>query len=313
PHLRVLDELYPFHDDYERLLQAGVTTLALVPSGRGINGQGAIIKPAGTSAEKMAIVPNAPLTVGFAANTPTQNTIRLAFESARGGGGPSARPSGTGEAAALDDFDADEDFAVQRRQPPGRPPFVRPPTTTGSLEARREPMVRAVNGDIPTFIRCDDPAAVLYALRLFQPYDRLKPVFILTPECYRVAEQLGQKKASVVLPADLTFEPNTRNRINAPALLAKAGAKVACRPPTDDVEGYQSLLFKMGELVKAGLDRDLALKAITLHPAEMLHVANRVGSLEVGRDGNLLLLDGDPLNTLTKVEKVVLEGKVVSR
>jgi imidazolonepropionase-like amidohydrolase len=172
-------------------------------------------------------------------------------------------------------------------------------------------MARAVNGDIPTFISCSDPAALLYALKLFQPYDKLKPVFVLTSDCYRVAEPLGQKKASVVLSADLAFEPNTRNRLNVPAILAKAGAKVACRPPTDDVEGYQSLLFKMGELVKAGLDRDTALKAITLHPAEMLNVANRVGSIEVGRDGNLILLDGDPLDTMTKVERVVLEGKVM--
>ncbi len=311
PHFRVMDELYPFHDDYERLLKAGVTTLGLVPTGRGINGQGVIIRLSGETAEKMAVVPNALLAVNFVANTQTQNMIRLAFDGARGGGGPSARPSGAGGATMFDDFDADDDFAIQRRQLPGRPPFARSPASTGSLEVRREPMVRAVNGDIPTFISCNDPAAVLYALQLFQPYDKLKPVFVLTPDCYRVAEQLGQKKASAVLSADLTFEPNTRNRMNAPAMLAKAGVKIACRPPTDDAEGYQSLLFKMGELVKAGLDRDTALKAITLHPAETLNIANRVGSIEVGRDGNLILLDGDPLNTTTKVERVVLEGKVV--
>jgi hypothetical protein len=310
PHFRVLDELYPFHDDYERLLKAGVTTLALVPSGRGINGQGAIIRLSGASAEKMAIASNAPLALNFAANTQTQNMIRLAFDGARGGGGPSARSSGAGGASAFDDFDADDDFAIQRRQPPGRPPFARSPASTGSLEARREPMARAVNGDIPTFINCSDAAATLYALKLFQPYDKLKPVFVLTSDCYRVAEQLGQKKASVVLSADLAFEPNTRNRLNVPAILAKAGVKIACRPPTDNVEGYESLLFKMGELVKSGLDRDTALKAITLHPAEMLNVSQRVGSIEVGRDGNLILLDGDPLATMTKVQRVVLEGKV---
>jgi imidazolonepropionase-like amidohydrolase len=316
-HYRVLDELYPFDTRYERLLRAGVTTLALVPGGRGINGQGAVVKPAGGSVEQMVVLENAPLAVGFGTGTQAQDLIRNAFNSARsdqqppGPPAPAAEPKGT---PAPQPKPGDEDAAQRRRPPAGRPQPAGGSSTDASgavAAARRAALTRAVDGAVPTFIACADPAGAIYALQLFQAYERLKPVFVLTSECYRVADRLGEKKASIVLPADITFEPNSRTRINVPEMLARAGAKVACRPPSDDVEGYESLRFKMAELVRAGLDRDLALKAITLHPAEMLGAAARIGSIEVGRDGNLLLLDGDPFAALTRVRQVVLEGKVV--
>jgi len=66
----------------------------------------------------------------------------------------------------------------------------------------------------------------------------------------------------------------------------------------------------MGQLVKAGLDPDIALSAITLAPARMLGIASRVGSIAAGRDANILLLDGGPFEPTTRIRKVLLEGKV---
>ena len=106
------------------------------------------------------------------------------------------------------------------------------------------------------------------------------------------------------------LEPLTQDRVNVVAEFAKAGAKVACRPVTDDVEGYRVLRFQMGQLVKAGLDPDVAISAITLTPAQMLGVSNRVGSVAVGRDADLLLLDGGPFEPATRIRKVLIGGKV---
>ncbi|MBI1851985.1 MAG: amidohydrolase family protein, partial [Planctomycetes bacterium] len=60
-----------------------------------------------------------------------------------------------------------------------------------------------------------------------------------------------------------------------------------------------------------GMPREDALRAITLWPAEILGVADEVGTLEKGKDANLLLLTGDPLDSRTWVDTVVLDGKVV--
>lgn len=316
PHFRVADELYPFDANYARLARAGVTTLALSPSGSAISGQGAVIRPVGDTVEAMTVVPGALLSVSFAANTQTIDLIRSTFEGVRpqpdlnldDGSDPFAPPFSAQNEAS----DAGDDTQGRRQRPGGRGTPGAAGPATGNAEERRAPVLKAFNGTIPTFINCPDDASVSYALPLFQAFATLKPVYILNaPDSYRIAYALGAKKASVILSAALVLEPLTTNRINLPAILSKAGAKIACRPPTDDVEGYRGLRFKMGELVKYGLDREVALRAITLTPAEMLGVSDRVGSLDVGRDGNLLLLTGDPLEAGSRLTRVLLEGKVV--
>jgi imidazolonepropionase-like amidohydrolase len=62
---------------------------------------------------------------------------------------------------------------------------------------------------------------------------------------------------------------------------------------------------------KHGLPYDEALKAITINPAEILGVANRVGSIEKGKDADLRILNGDPLDIKSKVEMVIIDGKIV--
>ena len=83
------------------------------------------------------------------------------------------------------------------------------------------------------------------------------------------------------------------------------------RPEFDNVGGHEDFLRKIAELVKSGLNREIAKKAITIHPAEILGIDYRLGSLDVGKDANLLVLSGDPLDIETKIEKVMIEGKIV--
>ena len=57
--------------------------------------------------------------------------------------------------------------------------------------------------------------------------------------------------------------------------------------------------------------KDIAKKATTLHPAQMLGLEYRLGSLEVGKDANMLILSGDPLDTATEIHRIMIEGKTV--
>ncbi len=63
--------------------------------------------------------------------------------------------------------------------------------------------------------------------------------------------------------------------------------------------------------VANGMDRDMALRAVTLTPAEILGVADRIGSLQVGKDADIVILSGHPLDTFSQVEMVLIEGKTV--
>jgi imidazolonepropionase-like amidohydrolase len=96
---------------------------------------------------------------------------------------------------------------------------------------------------------------------------------------------------------------------NNAGILANAGVKVALasgvQPESID------LLTAATFAVRHGMPRDEALKAITLTPAEILGVAERVGSLEKGKDADILILSGEPLAATSRIERVILSGKTV--
>lgn len=173
-------------------------------------------------------------------------------------------------------------------------------------------LTRAVQGETPLLITCSGAGDVVRILKLLEPYDKAKPVLICQgDDVQRVADQLGAKQANVVLPARIAWERYTRNRINVPRLLAEAGAHVACVPYGDSVAGYEAYRGAMAELVHGGLTRDAALKAMTILPATMLGLDYRLGSLEKGKDANLVVLSGDLLDARAKVLRVLIEGKTV--
>ncbi len=180
-----------------------------------------------------------------------------------------------------------------------------------STDPRIEPLARVVKGEIPLIIKCDSPAGTLHLLKVLKGFDKVKPVLICGPENIHVAEQLAKRKIPVIVPAEINTEANTANKINVVYTLAKAGIKIACHPVTDSVEGHEDYLRQMGQLVKSGLDKEVAKRAMTLHPAQMLGLEYRIGSIEVGKDANLLILSGDPFVTGTQIERIIIEGKTV--
>ena len=91
-----------------------------------------------------------------------------------------------------------------------------------------------------------------------------------------------------------------------------AGAKVTFVPTGDSVGAHESWLRDVGQLVRAGLDADAALSAMTLHGAELLRVDDRVGSLDEGKHANILFFDGDPFAATTNLEAILLEGDFIT-
>jgi hypothetical protein len=182
---------------------------------------------------------------------------------------------------------------------------------TSSTDPKDQPLVNALQGKVPTFVMCNSPGEMLHLVKLLEPYDKMKLVLVAGTETYRIANELVKKKIPVIITAQIDFETSTLTRINVPRMLAEAGIKIALRPESDSVGGCEDFLRKIAELVKSGLDRQVAKKAITINPAEMMAVDYRLGSLDVGKDANLLILSGDPLDVGTKIDKVMIEGKIV--
>jgi hypothetical protein len=226
-----------------------------------------VVRPGATPAAAMVLASPGMLAIGFAATTQAQELIRSTLEGRRSGPGEAGPGAGAGSAGPPGGQGSGDTVGAGAGA-----------ASAAVAAARREAVEKAKAGELPTFIACQDAAATLYALQLVRPFEKLKPVWVLGAESYRIVDLLGSRKQDVVLPAEVALEPLTRNRMNVPAMLHRAGAKVACRPPADGVDGFAALRFRMGELVRSGLPRDIALKAITLHPAEMLGLAARASA-----------------------------------
>lgn len=126
---------------------------------------------------------------------------------------------------------------------------------------------------------------------------------------HRVVEEVGAEKPLVLVFPRLSFEANTRTRVHVPAELARAGARLAFTPVTDDADGYRRHLEAVSLAHRDGVSREEALRALTLHPAEVLGLEGELGAIEKGRRADLVILDGDPLEAGTRVTQVLLDGK----
>jgi imidazolonepropionase-like amidohydrolase len=289
PHLRVVDELYPHQDIYKHVLRSGFTTIGLVPGSGGSSG---FISSSG---------------------------FMISFSSSGGriaGQGAIIRPVGRKpkEMIVIESGLLMINFqANDRTKNVIKSALDSAKSKTSSTDPKVQPLINALQGKIPTFIKCDGPGEILHLLKLLEPYKKMKLVLIAGSEQYRVADKLAKKKIPVILSPEIDFEPSTRNRINVPKMLADAGIKIALGPRSDSILAHEDFLREVTELVKAGLDKEIAKKAFTINPAQMLAVDYRLGSLEVGKDANLLVLSGDILNVGTKIHMVMIEGKVVHK
>ena len=179
-----------------------------------------------------------------------------------------------------------------------------------ALDPKIEPLVRLLEKKTKAFVSLGGPAEYLQFRESVKDFE-FDRVLVGNSMIYQIADRLAEAKETVILPPEIAFEPQTRNRVNAPAVLSRAGVKIAFTPSPPNLEGHGTFPFRVAEVVKGGLDRAAALRAMTLTPAEILGVADRVGSLEEGKDANILFFDGDPFDPRSRLRKVMLEGEFV--
>ena len=95
-----------------------------------------------------------------------------------------------------------------------------------------------------------------------------------------------------------------------PGVLAKAGCPVSIITDSSVIQ-QENLPLCAGMAVRAGMDPFQALQAITIRPAQHIGAADRVGSIEVGKDADLVIADGSPMAIATRLHRVMIDGKTV--
>jgi len=129
-------------------------------------------------------------------------------------------------------------------------------------------------------------------------------------EGWRVASEIAEAGVPVLAGPVLSVASRESDRYDKPyanaGLLHDAGVQVALR--TGDSENVRNLPYHAGFAAAYGLGKDEALRAITIEPARIFGVDDRLGSLEVGKQANLFVTDGDPFETKTSVLYLFIDG-----
>ena len=177
-----------------------------------------------------------------------------------------------------------------------------------------EAMVRVLNGEVPLMITVDRAGDIMTALRLQEEFG-FRLVLDSGAEAYTLTDEIAAAGVPVLVhPTMMRAAGETENAtMENASLLRAAGIPVAL---TGGYESYvpkaRVILFEAGVAAAHGLGFDGALAAVTRDAAEILGIADRVGTLERGKDGDLALFDGDPFEYTTHCTGTVIEGVVVS-
>jgi imidazolonepropionase-like amidohydrolase len=181
-----------------------------------------------------------------------------------------------------------------------------------------ELLVKVLRRKIPLRVEAHRVDDIRHALRLAEEYD----FSLILDKCtqgHLVADEIRKHKRNVPViagPVTTSFVNTTsleyvEHDSASAAIMSSKGIQVAIGTSAQDGLGSKFLLPSAAIAVAGGMDPDMALRAITLTAAEILGVADRVGSIDVGKDADIVILSGGPLESFTQVEMVLIEGKKV--
>ncbi len=292
PDLRAVDA----YNANERLVgflrDFGITTLH---TGHGtgalISGQTMIVKTHGTTVEQALVQPVSAVAFTLGA------TVRDNFQK------PGTRSKGV--AMLREKFIEAQDYA---RKMKSKDPAKRP-----TRDLKLEVLADILDRKIPALITANKATEITTALRLQKEFG-FRMILDGAAEAYLVLDELKAANVPVILhPTMVRTYGDTRNAsLETAAKLKQAGIKFALQ---SGYEGYvpktRVVLYEAALAVANGLSFEDGLRTITSDAAEILGISNRVGSLEAGKDADLVCFDGDPFEYTAHVCQVIINGQVV--
>jgi len=186
-------------------------------------------------------------------------------------------------------------------------------TKRPAADLKMDALVKLLNGEIKALITANSSNDIMSAIRLAKEFN-FKLVINGAAEAYRLIPEIKAAKAEIVLHATMARNGGDMVNMNreSAAILTAAGIPVSIESGFEAyVPKTRIILFEAGQAMAHGLSFNEALKTITLNPARLLGIEKRVGSIEKGKDADLVLYNGDPFEYLTKVCVVIIDGVVV--
>jgi imidazolonepropionase-like amidohydrolase len=296
--LQALDAINPADAGFSDALAGGVTSCVIKPgSGNPIGGQTVAIKTWGRMVDEMVIKSPASVKSALGENPKRVYGDKDKLPSTRLGVAAVIRD----ELIKAQDYQAKRDAALANNEP-----FERNPSS--------EVLVRVLRGELPWCQHTHRADDIATAIRLADEFG-YRLVINHATEAYLLADVIAERGIPCIVgPLFHTrSKVEVRNRsLATPGKLANAGVTVALT--TDHpVVAIDFLVHQATFAVREGMSREDALRSITINPASILGFADRVGSLAAGKDGDVVIWSGDPLDVLQRAERVFVSGHEVYR
>lgn len=299
PQMRGIDGFMPFDTGVSEALAAGVTTAAVGPgSANVIGGTFSAVKLHGVCVDDMVLKSDVAMKCAFGENP-------------KGAFGKSGKAPVTRMATAalmretlfkarryLEECDEAEHEGK-------RPPF----------DMKLEAMKPVMRGEIPLKAHAHRADDILTAVRIAREFG-LKLTLDHCSEGHLIAEKLAEVKAPAFIGPTMMRKSKHESRnktFETPKILNEAGIELAIITDAPVIPLY-CLPMCAGMAVQAGLPLDVAWRSITITPARLLGVGDRIGSLEVGKDADIAVFEGDPVTEVgVQTRFVLVDGKIVHR
>lgn len=297
PHLRALDAINPLDKAFQGAIAGGVTSLTVAPgSANVIGGQVLAMKTWGQVVDDMIIQEPLGLKIAFG-----ENPKRVYS-------GQKKSPSTRMAVAAI----LRENLVAARNYMEKSEKAKADPDKTPDRDLKLEILVKVLKKEIPLRAHAHRADDIITAIRIAEEFD----VNICIEHCtegHLIADFLAAKGVSAIVGPTLGTRPKVElmnTTFKTPGILHKAGVKVAL---TSDhpVFPVQQLPIQAALAHKDGLPEEEALKAITINAAEIMGIAHRVGSIEVGKDADIVIFSGHPFDWKSQVEKTLIDGEIV--
>ncbi len=308
PEMRGIDSFNPSDPALKEVLQGGVTTINTGPgSGNVISGEALVVKPIGSQiVDDMVVLSPSGLKVAFG-----ENPKRIH------GAGEKRTPSTRMGVAALlrkaltDGQNYLESWKVFGKNVKEAKKEGKATPKPPERDLGMETIAKVLKREIPLHAhshRADDIATVVRIADEF----KIRVVIIHCTEGHKIANLLARKKIPAVVGPTLIWssKPETRERsFDTVIKLNDAGVKVALQTDSLTPMNYFPLLPMYA--IKHGLSKEDALRCVTINPAEILGLDKRIGSLEPGKDADIIIWSDHPFEFYSKVERAFINGKEI--
>jgi len=284
----------------------GITSVVTMPQGGLISGQAALINLSGTSPKEMAVVPSVALVITFPRITRGGGGGEFGLETQANQNITEALTTASRQTEQLRKLFRDAESYGQAQDAYARDSKLPRPETNLVLAA----LVPFARGERPVVLRAQRESEIRNAVR-FADEMKLKAIILGGEDAAKVAALLKEKNVPVILTGNLSLPMREDDYYDAlyevAGKLQAAGVRF-CISTGNSGAAVRNLPLYAGMSAAFGLSKDEALKAVTLYPAQIMNVADRMGSLEAGKMANVVITDGDLLEVKTHVRYLFIDG-----